>query len=178
MREELVRQIQGELARLNRLITDVSNVSRLDAELAYGETDLIDIREVLNGVFNIFQDRFSTDTRKLVLAIQDITSPAGYTVRAHEARLDGLGMEPVERRLHGRIARHLDLEALALGPEAPRRLEIRVSHQPVHAPPELRDRPLAGRERRQARRAVQALLRARERRVDAGLVEPERVSCE
>ena len=39
MREELVRQIQGELSRLNKLITDVSNVSRLDAELAYGETE-------------------------------------------------------------------------------------------------------------------------------------------
>lgn len=104
MREELVRQIQGELARLNRLITDVSNVSRLDAELAYGETDLIDIREVLNGVFNIFQDRFSTDTRKLVLAIQDITSPAGYTVRAHEARL-------------GRVITNLLDNALSFSPE-------------------------------------------------------------
>ena len=36
MRDELVRQIQGELARLNKLITDVSDVSRLGAELAYG----------------------------------------------------------------------------------------------------------------------------------------------
>ena len=32
--QELVRQIQGELKRLNKLITDVSNASRLDAELA------------------------------------------------------------------------------------------------------------------------------------------------
>jgi len=54
VREELVRQIQGELSRLNKLITDVSNVSRLDAELAYGETELVDIREVLHGVMDIF----------------------------------------------------------------------------------------------------------------------------
>ena len=33
-RAELVDQIQGELQRLNRLITDVSDASRLDAELA------------------------------------------------------------------------------------------------------------------------------------------------
>src|SRR6185437_14919401 len=64
MRDGLVRQIQGELARLNKLITDVSNVSRLDAELAYGQTERVDIREVLHGVMEIFQDRFSTDTRR------------------------------------------------------------------------------------------------------------------
>jgi two-component system sensor histidine kinase ChvG len=88
MRDELVRQIQGELARLNKLITDVSNVSRLDAELAYGQTERVDIREVLHGVMEIFQDRFSTDTRKLVLHIQDIPhDPQAFIVKAHEARL-------------------------------------------------------------------------------------------
>ena len=39
---------------------------------------------------------------------------------AHEARRDRLRVRAVERDLHGRIARHLDLEALALGPEASR----------------------------------------------------------
>ena len=55
-REELVRQIQEELKRLNKLITDVSNASRLDAELAYGETEPVDMREVLHGVMDIFQE--------------------------------------------------------------------------------------------------------------------------
>ena len=80
MREELVRQIQGELSRLNKLITDVSNVSRLDAELAYGETEIVDIREVLHGVMDIFQDRFSTDTRKLVL---DVAGHAALSGSVH-----------------------------------------------------------------------------------------------
>jgi two-component system, OmpR family, sensor histidine kinase ChvG len=88
MREELVRQIQGELARLNKLITDVSSVSRLDAELAYGETEFVDIREVLHGVMDIFQDRFSADTRKLVLNIEEMPHyPQAFVLRGHEARL-------------------------------------------------------------------------------------------
>lgn len=105
MREELVRQIQGELARLNKLITDVSNVSRLDAELAYGETEIVDIREVLHGVMDIFQDRFSTDTRKLVLDVQDLPNyPEAFIVRAHEARL-------------GRVITNLLDNALSFSPE-------------------------------------------------------------
>ncbi len=64
MREELVRQIQAELARLNRLISDVSAVSRLDAELAYGGSEPVDVRELLRAVMAIFQDRCSSSTRE------------------------------------------------------------------------------------------------------------------
>ena len=46
---ELVRQIQGELKRLNKLITDVSDASRLDAELALQETEPVDMCAVLHG---------------------------------------------------------------------------------------------------------------------------------
>jgi two-component system sensor histidine kinase ChvG len=105
VREELVRQIQGELSRLNKLITDVSNVSRLDAELAYGETELVDIREVLHGVMDIFQDRFSTDTRKLVLDVEDMPQHRdAFVVRAHEARL-------------GRVITNLLDNALSFSPD-------------------------------------------------------------
>jgi len=105
MQEELVRQIQGELARLNRLISDVSDVSRLDAELAYGETEPVDIREVLRGVMAIFQDRFSGDTCGLVLEIEDAWLPAGaFVVMGHEARL-------------GRVITNLLDNAISFSPE-------------------------------------------------------------
>ena len=48
----------------------------------------------------------------------------------------------------------------------------------VDARAELRDRALAGGERRQPRRAVQALLRPAERGVDAGLVEEQRLAAQ
>lgn len=106
VREELVRQIQGELARLNKLITDVSNVSRLDAELAYGETEPVDVREVLHGVMDIFQDRFSADSRRLVLDIEEQPLyPGAFIVRGHEARL-------------GRVITNLLDNALSFSPES------------------------------------------------------------
>jgi two-component system, OmpR family, sensor histidine kinase ChvG len=105
MREELVRQIQGELARLNRLISDVSDVSRLDAELAYGGTEPVDIRDVLRGVMCIFQDRCGSETLKLVLDIQDRWLPEdAFIVMAHEARL-------------GRVITNLLDNAISFSPE-------------------------------------------------------------
>lgn len=105
MRDELVRQIQGELARLNKLISDVSDVSRLGAELAYGDTRLVDVREVLRGVVAIFQDRFSNDTLKLNLEVQDRwLSDGSFIVMGHDARL-------------GRVITNLLDNAISFSPE-------------------------------------------------------------
>jgi two-component system, OmpR family, sensor histidine kinase ChvG len=104
MRDELVRQIQGELTRLNKLISDVSDVSRLGAELAYGDTQPVDVREVLRGVMAIFQDRFS-DKLRLDLDIQDRWLPDGsFIVMGHEARL-------------GRVITNLLDNAISFSPE-------------------------------------------------------------
>src|SRR5690606_20144678 len=101
----LVRQIQGELARLNRLISDVSDVSRLEAELAYGCTEPVDVRDVLRGVMSIFQDRFCSETLRLRLDIQDRWLPEdAFIVMAHEARL-------------GRVITNLLDNAISFSPE-------------------------------------------------------------
>jgi two-component system sensor histidine kinase ChvG len=105
MRDELVRQIQEELSRLNRLISDVSDVSRLDAELAYGCTEPVDIRNVLRAVMTIFQDRFDDGRLRLVLDIQDRWLPDGsFIVMGHDARL-------------GRVITNLLDNAISFSPE-------------------------------------------------------------
>jgi two-component system sensor histidine kinase ChvG len=105
MRDELVRQIQGELARLNKLISDVSDVSRLGAELAYGDTRPVDVRDVLRGVMSIFQDRLSDGTLSLDLVIQDRWLPDGsFIVMGHEERL-------------GRVITNLLDNAISFSPE-------------------------------------------------------------
>jgi two-component system sensor histidine kinase ChvG len=105
MRDELVRQIQEELSRLNRLISDVSDVSRLDAELAYGCTEPVDIRDVLRAVMSIFQDRFDDGRLRLVLDIQDRWLPDGsFIVIGHDARL-------------GRVMTNLLDNAISFSPE-------------------------------------------------------------
>ncbi|HEY7084388.1 MAG TPA: stimulus-sensing domain-containing protein [Hyphomicrobiaceae bacterium] len=84
---ELVHQIQGELKRLNKLITDVSNASRLDAELALQETEPVDLREVLHGVAGVFRDILGGEGRRIVLNIAPAHDPSTYVVRGLEERL-------------------------------------------------------------------------------------------
>jgi two-component system sensor histidine kinase ChvG len=66
-RDQLVSQIRGELKRLNRLISDVSNASRLDAELALQQREPVDVAEVLANVVATFKDLTSDTGRSLEL---------------------------------------------------------------------------------------------------------------
>jgi two-component system sensor histidine kinase ChvG len=103
--QELVREIQEELKRLNKLITDVSNASRLDAELAFEETEPVDLCNVLDGVIQVFEDILSGDTRKVALEVHEVPgNPDAFVVRGHEARL-------------GRVVTNLLDNALSFSPE-------------------------------------------------------------
>jgi two-component system sensor histidine kinase ChvG len=86
-RAHLVAQIQGELKRLNRLITDVSNASRLDAELARKEMRPIDVTTMLGNVVGIFRDIIGDDSRSVTLAVGAESSPGAFFVKGDEGRL-------------------------------------------------------------------------------------------
>ena len=86
-RRHLVEQIQNELNRLNRLITDVSNASRLDAELARQEMRPVDITTVLRGVVTIFRDILGDDQRQVRLVIEDTPLEGAYIVSGDEGRI-------------------------------------------------------------------------------------------
>ncbi|CAN1722691.1 Sensor protein ChvG [Hyphomicrobium sp. 1Nfss2.1] len=86
-RTHLVSQIQGELKRLNRLITDVSNASRLDAELARKEMRPIDVITMLRNVVNIFRDIIGDDTQSLALEVGNESFPGAFFVKGDEGRL-------------------------------------------------------------------------------------------
>ena len=87
-REQLAAQIQAELKRLNRLITDVANASRLDAELARQETEVLDLGQALGGLVLVLADIHGGDGRKVSLEVQP--KPNGdmrHLVKGHEGRL-------------------------------------------------------------------------------------------
>lgn len=86
-RDQLVGQIQGELKRLNRLITDVSNASRLDAELARQQMLPLDIRQVLTNVSGTFSEILNGDARSMVLSIEPPRTEGDYMVVGHDGRL-------------------------------------------------------------------------------------------
>lgn len=86
-RANLVHQIQNELKRLNRLITDVSNASRLDAELARQQMKPLDATTVITTVSQIFRDILSDDTRKVATNMEPAPYDGAYLVRGDEGRL-------------------------------------------------------------------------------------------
>lgn len=106
-RAELVGQIQGELQRLNRLITDVSATSRLDAELARQEMQPVNVTIVLENVVKIFREILQANTRSVSLVIEH---PRGdndqaFVVYGNDSRL-------------GQVVTNLIDNAISFSPEA------------------------------------------------------------
>ena len=125
-RDHLVQQIQGELKRLNRLITDVSNASRLDAELARKEMRPIELPVMLRNVVMIFRDILGDDSRRVVLVDGSEPYAGAFTVDGDEGRL-------------GQVLTNLVDNAVSFSPEggtvtvslraAPRAVEILIEDE-------------------------------------------------
>ena len=103
-RDQVVQQIQGELKRLNRLITDVANASRLDAELALQKTEPVDIRNILTSIVVTFQGTIENGSHRILLDIQDVPRSEAFVVNGHESNL-------------GRVITNLLDNALSFSPE-------------------------------------------------------------
>jgi two-component system, OmpR family, sensor histidine kinase ChvG len=102
--QELVRQIQEELKRLNKLITDVASASRLDAELALQETAPVDVRHVLQAVVEGFRYRAESEAHRIALEIAEVPhNQSAFVVLGHDARL-------------GRVVTNLIDNALSFSP--------------------------------------------------------------
>jgi two-component system, OmpR family, sensor histidine kinase ChvG len=87
-RDQVVQQIQGELKRLNRLITDVANTSRLDAELALQTTEPVDVRGIVASIVETFRGTIEEDGHRIELDIQDVAArPDAFVVNGHESNL-------------------------------------------------------------------------------------------
>ncbi|MFA5950292.1 MAG: stimulus-sensing domain-containing protein [Hyphomicrobium sp.] len=112
-RSELVQQIQNELKRLNRLITDVSNASRLDAELARQHMGPIDVTGVVMSVAQIFRDILSSDTRRVITVIDPAPYENAFLVNGDAGRL-------------GQVLTNLVDNAVSFSPEG-RTVTLRVS---------------------------------------------------
>ena len=104
-RDQVVQQIQGELKRLNRLITDVANTSRLDAELALQKTEPVDIRGIVTSIVETFRGTLEDDGLRILLDIQDRAARSdAFVVNGHESNI-------------GRVLTNLLDNALSFSPE-------------------------------------------------------------
>ena len=85
-RARLLAVIQHDVKRLDRLISDVSDASRLDAELQRQDTAPVDLTRLLKTVVTVANEVRRDDGVKITLAFEG-GPPRSFGVRGHDSRL-------------------------------------------------------------------------------------------
>jgi two-component system sensor histidine kinase ChvG len=88
--ERLIAIMQHDVKRLDRLISDISDASRLDAELARGEATPVDVAALLRTVVSMAQDSPRANGTRIDLSIEGRRgrhSDTDYLVLGHDSRL-------------------------------------------------------------------------------------------
>lgn len=85
-KERLSKIIMQDIERLNRLITDISDASRLDAELLRATTETVEIKKLIANIIELYQ---ATGHKDKVIKFQEIdeTKKSEIFVAAHQNRL-------------------------------------------------------------------------------------------
>jgi two-component system sensor histidine kinase ChvG len=87
-RERLMSIVQHDVRRLDRLISDIADASRLDAELARTDAEAIDLAKLVEAVVALANERRGADEAATVLRIEP--HPLGaqaFVVMGHDSRL-------------------------------------------------------------------------------------------
>lgn len=82
-RDRLLAIIQQDVGRLDRLISDISNASRVDAEMMRGDVEPVDLGRLLETVADLHRQRLPEDGPRLLLDLP----PATVTVEGIGGRL-------------------------------------------------------------------------------------------
>jgi two-component system sensor histidine kinase ChvG len=85
-RDRLLAVIQHDVKRLDRLISDISDASRLDAELQRGEIAPVDLTKLLNTVVTVQNQTRKRDRAGVALSFEG-GGPLAFVVPGHDSRL-------------------------------------------------------------------------------------------
>ena len=88
-RDRLLDIMQHDVRRLDRLISDISDASRLDAELARGDAGPVDLVEVAKAVVGMVADSPRNNGVTVTLAVErrGAARPSDFIVLGHDSRL-------------------------------------------------------------------------------------------
>ncbi|MCK0195894.1 sensor histidine kinase [Ancylobacter sp. 6x-1] len=87
-RGRLLEVIQHDVKRLDRLITDISDASRLDAELQRQEAEPVDLKRLLGTVIGVHNDVVRNDGVTVTLAYENAPGVnVPFVVPGHDSRL-------------------------------------------------------------------------------------------
>ncbi len=84
--QRLLEVIQHDVKRLDRLISDISDASRLDAELQRDERAPVDLAKLLNTVISVQNEIRKTDGAKVSVTFEG-GGPIAFMVPGHDSRL-------------------------------------------------------------------------------------------
>ena len=104
-KDRLMEIIQEDVRRIDRLISDISNASRLDAELSRSELEDVNVVTLLETVCDLFNETGAAGSARVKLDI-DAGAPGreGMVVKGFDTRL-------------GQVVRNLIDNALSFSPE-------------------------------------------------------------
>ncbi|MBG1233824.1 HAMP domain-containing protein [Aestuariivirga litoralis] len=87
-RGKLIEIVVHDVQRMDRLISDISDASRLDAELARSEVQPIDFARLVENIVTHANDTAKEGAAKVEFAMQDAKAPLGaFMVLGHDSRL-------------------------------------------------------------------------------------------
>ena len=87
-RKRLTSIIQHDVKRLDRLISDISDASRLDAELARADAEPVDVTRLVDAVVNVANERRRAhDPQIRLVAEPPFKGRPSYFVAGHDSRL-------------------------------------------------------------------------------------------
>jgi two-component system sensor histidine kinase ChvG len=86
-KHRLMEIIQHDVRRLDRLISDISDASRLDAELAREDARPVDMAELIRTTVSLFNDIHRGDTPEVAFEIAYASGAHPYRVTGHDSRL-------------------------------------------------------------------------------------------
>ncbi|MEM8541337.1 MAG: stimulus-sensing domain-containing protein, partial [Pseudomonadota bacterium] len=115
-RSRLLNVIEHDVQRLDRLITDISDASRLDAELVREDESPVDFAALLNNLVAIFDQGHLGEMNVNLHIAKTPSGTDGYTVIGHESRL-------------GQIISNLVENARGFIPEQGGRIDIYLSRR-------------------------------------------------
>lgn len=86
-RARLMAIIQHDVRRLDRLISDISDASRLDAELARSDAEPVDMRRLVETVVAVANERRKPHEPGIALTVGAVPDPDAFAIAGHDSRL-------------------------------------------------------------------------------------------
>lgn len=83
----LIEVVQHDVRRLDRLISDISDASRLDAELALADGEPVDMVTLLETVVAVANDSQKSSAVTFALDVRPVKNSNSYLVYGHASRL-------------------------------------------------------------------------------------------